>query len=99
VLAANGLAAGLAASFGLGDRQTIQVDMTSRDRAVAAWLFERAMYRAREIDTNNPTPALGGRHESHPRHGRSPLRPPHQLDPRLPHHDTGSPDRQRYFKA
>jgi mycothiol synthase len=22
-------------------------------------LFERAMYRAREIDTNNPTPALG----------------------------------------
>jgi hypothetical protein len=59
VLAANGLPAGLAASFGLGDRQTIQVDMTSRDPAVAAWLFERAMYRAREIDTNNPTPALG----------------------------------------
>lgn len=49
VLAGNGRLAGLAASFGLGDRQTIQVDMTSRDPVVAAWLFERAMYRAREM--------------------------------------------------
>ena len=49
VLAENGLPAGLAASFGLGDRQVIQIDMTSRDPAVAAWLFERAMRRAREM--------------------------------------------------
>ena len=49
VLAENGLPTGLAASFGLGDRQVIQIEVTSRDPAVAAWLFERAMHRAREM--------------------------------------------------
>ncbi|WP_112249222.1 GNAT family N-acetyltransferase [Kribbella monticola] len=49
VLAGNGLPIGLAASFGLGDRQVVQIDLTSQEPAVAAWLFERATSRAREM--------------------------------------------------
>jgi ribosomal protein S18 acetylase RimI-like enzyme len=45
----SGLPVGLAASFGLGDRQVIQIDMTSRNPSVAAWLFEQATGRAREM--------------------------------------------------
>jgi ribosomal protein S18 acetylase RimI-like enzyme len=49
VLAENGLPAGLAATCGKGDRQVIGIDLTSRNPAVAAWLFEQSMRRGREM--------------------------------------------------
>jgi len=49
VLAEDGRPAGYAIAFGLGNRQTVQVEVTSPDPVVAAWLFEQAMHRAREM--------------------------------------------------
>jgi mycothiol synthase len=49
VLAGNGEPAGYATAYGLGDRQAVQVEVTSPDPAVAQWLFAEAMYRAREM--------------------------------------------------
>ncbi|MDX6282170.1 MAG: mycothiol synthase, partial [Kribbellaceae bacterium] len=49
VLAGNGEPAGYATAFGLGDRQVVQVEVTSPDPVVAQWLFGEAMGRAREM--------------------------------------------------
>jgi mycothiol synthase len=49
VLADSGLAAGYATAFGKGDRQVIEVEVASQHPAVADWLFEQAMRRAREM--------------------------------------------------
>jgi mycothiol synthase len=53
VLAENGLPAGYATSFGLGDRQAVQIDVVSQNPPVAAWLFEQTMRRAREMGSEH----------------------------------------------
>ena len=45
----DGAAVGYGLAFGLGDRQDVQVEVTSPVPGVAEWLFERALGRAREI--------------------------------------------------
>jgi mycothiol synthase len=49
VLGENGRPAGYASAFAKGDRQAIELDVASQDPAVADWLFERALRRAREM--------------------------------------------------
>jgi ribosomal protein S18 acetylase RimI-like enzyme len=49
VLGRDGLPAGYATAFGLGDCHEVQVEVASQDPAVAAWLLDQAMDRAREM--------------------------------------------------
>ncbi|MFI5707742.1 GNAT family N-acetyltransferase [Kribbella sp. NPDC051620] len=59
VLAGDGEPAGYATAFGLGeDRQTVQVEVTSADPAVAQWLFAEAMGRAREMGRERGHPEI-----------------------------------------
>ena len=49
VLGEDGSPAGYATAFGRGDRQEVQIEVTTQDAVVAAWLLERTMDRAREM--------------------------------------------------
>jgi ribosomal protein S18 acetylase RimI-like enzyme len=49
VLAADGLPAGYATALGTGDRQLIDIEVTSPDPDVAAWLVDRTVQRAQEM--------------------------------------------------
>ncbi len=49
VLDHDGRPTGYATTFGLGDRQTVEIEVASLDPAVAAWLLEHALDRAREM--------------------------------------------------
>ncbi len=49
VLGENGRPAGYACAFAKGDRQAIELDVVSQHPAVADWLFEQALRRAREM--------------------------------------------------
>jgi mycothiol synthase len=49
VLAGDGLPVGYATAFGKGDRHVVGIQVWSQEPAVAAWLFEQALQRAREM--------------------------------------------------
>lgn len=49
VLRADGVPAGYATTLAKGDGTTIEFELSSREPAVAAWLFEQAMSRAQEM--------------------------------------------------
>jgi mycothiol synthase len=44
-----GLPVGYATAFGKGDRQVVGIQVWSKTQAVAGWLFEQTMHRAREM--------------------------------------------------
>ncbi|QNE22735.1 GNAT family N-acetyltransferase [Kribbella qitaiheensis] len=58
VLTGDGVLAGYASAFGKGDLQVIGIEVTSQDPSVAAWLFDRAMCRAREMGRDRGHPEI-----------------------------------------
>jgi mycothiol synthase len=58
VLAADGLPAGYATALGRGNHEVVGIEVTSRDPAVAAWLLEQAMRRAREMGRERGHPEI-----------------------------------------
>jgi mycothiol synthase len=49
VVAKSGLPVGYATAFGKGDREFVEIEVAAQDPAVAAWLFDQTMDRAREM--------------------------------------------------
>ncbi|WP_132145383.1 GNAT family N-acetyltransferase [Kribbella antiqua] len=49
VLAGDGLPVGYGTTFGRGDREVVGIQVWSQQAAVADWLFEQTMHRAREM--------------------------------------------------